>query len=268
MGKLMPWLVAVLAAVLIASSEALPQMGEGAAPVQLAPAATLKAAVRAQEKVAQAIIKVKRETAKAENQGAKMQQKLATAIDQDAGQQINAIEKQVSQKEQEYVKKAAGKAGKKDQLNWKITVQNNIISAKNTDPTPLDQFLTMNKYTEAMTKAEIAQAESMEVAGDTADGTESAANEAYSQEVAEANCDQCTNMCKTKTCKEWCSLRWCSSAPTAQKAPKADSMKSQEGINNAENENDVKPATAVVCKMCAAPADDEKAKWCKAQGCR
>ena len=116
----MPWLVAVLAVVLIASSEALPQMGEGAAPVQLAPAATLKAAVRAQEKVAQAIIKVKRETAKAENQGAKMQQKLATAIDQDAGQQINAIEKQVSQKEQEYVKKAAGKAGKKDQLNWKV----------------------------------------------------------------------------------------------------------------------------------------------------
>lgn len=116
----MPWLVAVLAVVLIASSEALPQMGEGAAPVQLAPAATLKAAVRAQEKVAQAIIKVKRETAKAENQGAKMQQKLATAIDQDAGQQINAIEKQVSQKVQDYVKKAAGKAGKKDQLNWKV----------------------------------------------------------------------------------------------------------------------------------------------------
>jgi len=145
-------------------------------------------------------------------------------------------------------------------------VQNNVISAKNTNPTPLEKFLSFNKYTEDMTKDEISQAESMEAAEGTSGNQKSAANVAYSKEVAMANCDSCSNMCKTKTCKEWCGLRWCNNVK-AVKAPTADQMISQEGINNAANENDVKPATAVVCKMCASPADDEKAKWCKAQGC-
>jgi len=116
-------LLVSLVAVLWASADALPtEMGESASPVQLAPASVLNVAARAQAKVAQAIKKLKQATAKADNQGRKMQVKLAKAMKKDVGDQIKGIKKQVEQKEQEYVKKAAGagKGDEKEMLKWQV----------------------------------------------------------------------------------------------------------------------------------------------------
>merc|ERR1711943_60594 len=106
--------------------------------------------VKAQEKVAQATIKVKLAARKAE-----MEVELAKY----AAERIAQVKAQKKEKQQQYYKQAAGgKLSKLAEANWEITVNKNVISATNKDPLANDQYLQFNKYTEAMTPSEIASA--------------------------------------------------------------------------------------------------------------
>ena len=110
------------------SSEALPmsagdgKLGESASPVQLAPAATLKKAAQAQEKMAAATMAVKKEAAKVAAKAAMEEKKLAKVVEKDTAQKMKAIKEDAEAVEKEYVAKADGKGKQdmKDKLNWEV----------------------------------------------------------------------------------------------------------------------------------------------------
>jgi len=221
---------------------------------------SVKAAVQAQEKVAQATIKLNLAARKTELQSAKKQADIEVELAKYAADRIAEVKAQKKKKEEEYYRQTAGgKLTKLDQANWEITVTKGTISATNNDPRAMDELLHFDKYTEAMTPEEISTAKEQMEAGAAQGGAQGRSTPGGTKE----QCEMCKSNCATGACKSWCAMRWCSSTSSGV----AD-LVSQEGIDHDQNKKDVMPATAVVCTMCKSPAaTTAKQEWCKQQGC-
>jgi len=219
---------------------------------------SVKAAVEAQEKVAQATIKLNLQARKTELESAKKQAAIEVELAKYAADRIAEVKAQKKKKEEQYYKQAAGgKLTKLDQANWEITVTKDTISATNKDPRAMDELMQFNKYTEEMTPQEIANAKEQMAAA------EGGAQGRTTRGGTKEQCEMCKHNCATGACKSWCAMRWCSATSSSV----AD-LVSQEGIDHDQNKKDVMPATAVVCAMCKSPAaTTAKKEWCKQQGC-